>query len=434
MIGKKTYYYFCWHLWTQYNRICRNIKIMLHYHTYHWPGLCFTAWSKWAREIRTDRDRILRKFSMRFGTGDKGPLYYTFSLWITYSKRVKLILQKAKRILKNPHFGKWVAFTDYKKHVRNMNRACVVIQARVRGRNARRLFEDKREAARSLRHFYMIVSAKVLALLRRNKVTRQEFAVWWKVEAEERATTRNESERVRLGRLTTTVQTSEKSANTALTKHLRKTVDGSIQMQVLMEDMLKDKHRPDKDTVKRLSPDQLKELSRQELLTRCGKLARLQAAHNYNVRSPVYLQCPHTRCRGIFTTELQYFRHFWVARDLHAVNSPSPVPVIPQEEPEDIPFDSADNIKFSLNRLPIMGRLHIMLAHAKGAELLKDFITTILPNNLPPLPMGETIAKTKNFWSSIYDNKASQGANDPPPIVQAYWPATALSLAYCVDA
>ena len=65
-IGKRTYYFYCWAAWTDYNYRVKRIAALLHFHKYNWLHQTFEGWRTFVELTTREKKETLASFRKRF--------------------------------------------------------------------------------------------------------------------------------------------------------------------------------------------------------------------------------------------------------------------------------------------------------------------------------------------------------------------------------
>ena len=335
--GKRSYYQFFWRLWREYTAIVKNIRLALYFRRYEWSLKCLSSWMKYVHDARDARAEKKKKLARKYGAN--APIYFTFTRWKGYWKRIKSFQLKVRNLLSQPYYRMWIQYVAFQKHLKVLCKAATKLQTFFRTIKHKKIFQKVKKSQRMLRRCAEMVFAKNRCEAIRKVIVADEFVTWRPVEVERRNEVGNESERQRLNRRAAYVQQREKIAVAELKKHL-KSADGNLQLNDMIYEL---QSGPRAKEISSLNKENKLEAAADELIKRCIAITRQVNNHDYDAKNPSFITCADPTCHCTLTTEDQYRNHV-----------------------ANLPYHQERNHHYSA--------FHLMLKHRRGVELVRAYL------------------------------------------------------------
>lgn len=285
-IGKRTYYFFCWAAWTDYNRRVKRIAYLLHFHRYNWPHQCWDAWVKYIEVTTKEKKATLSEFRRKFDTR-----MFCLHRWQKYrdrSLRLKCMLRNMYYI---PQFQMWVQAVQAIKRERELGYVVTPVQAWFRMRSQWMYFQKLQEKKWVFLRLGHMLRGRAKVTRTRNKHISDTMETWGPDELERRRLENLEIERRRQIR---EHQLAEEKALTSvreLQKHF-KSWQGKVQVR---EEAAGTGVKKDKAAY--------------ELLKRCYLINYEQTKHEYRIKKGPHVVCADPLCHKIFASDDAYVEH-----------------------------------------------------------------------------------------------------------------------------
>ena len=284
--GKRSYYAFCWGRWLSYNRMIRMCKEAIAFALQSpYYRMCFESWRTLHRQTKERNQETLRLNLIKMMNAG---MFKCFGVWKGIVQDKKRRILTLRRKFKNPHFEKWIRFTEYSRGYRRMEGAAVVLQ------KYHRMFRALRAYRIWLRGKQVFRSLCVLKQ-KRAAYTEQHIGAWLPSAAENKHAAAAQAEKKRLLAKHIRLAKAEAEASARMLKFLD-TKDGKRQLKRLGATVVKT-HYADPVLLEQLGGrSDVLHLARISLLRRCIQVSREREAHDFDAKNPAPLRCPDPAC------------------------------------------------------------------------------------------------------------------------------------------
>ena len=152
-IGFRTYLFWCWAQWKDYNFRVKAIKHQIYWKKWEWARMTWASWSSWSMAEVARKNRIKQKFII-------GMKYKYVQLairaWYADTQKVKALKRRLRRTFQLPEFGTWCRFTEWRREIKRLNRSAAKIQSIARRNKWMKIWKMKKLALKKFREFLFI--------------------------------------------------------------------------------------------------------------------------------------------------------------------------------------------------------------------------------------------------------------------------------------
>jgi hypothetical protein len=423
-------FFYCWGKWREYLDMLKQMRDIIVYMLVTHDKKCFSAWKAYVLLCKQEKEGILRRFIMRMKNAELASVYL---MWVHWARKRKHTKKFLRRLFICPQFELWLDYVNMEKLRRRLSSAATVIQALGRRIIHRRWYLYVRTCIKRIEHFTYMVLAMRLTRLKREEYFETGFCKWAPTETIKLHEKSTENERRRSVRQQQVVQEAEFKAVKELKKHLR-THSGLIQIAELCVDIKQGLYSTMYDSIhgdRTLSPaDMLKQLATKELMRKCKHMSRCLERHEFNVRSPPFIKCADPKCAAVFTAVDQYHMHVsrsnlhlersllpnWFLRSLGSSDSVTngihgikgnprrasgrAASVSAPSSSDAFSRQNSAASELQINNLQLFSHVHIILRHAEGCQLLRQYIVRVHGEGVTGQP---ALANCFDLWQALQE-------------------------------
>lgn len=292
--GKRTYYFYCWARWRQYNQLVKAIAARLELMRIRWVRMCFANWKGLANAKGAKKRQILATFRRRFDT--RAACLQRMVQFRDKSRRIKLWLRTTWNL---PQWIVWKEYVASHKRLKALSRVIVPVQAFVRMVQRRRFFQRLKAVRPVFMKFLFMLHCKTATHKAREEAILVKFVTWGPEETARRAAVKTENERRRQLREQQVAEDRAAGALAELKEHLR-SGNGRTQLRILT-DLYRRTHK--------LSGNKARVAAESELLGRCFSCNLDLQIFEYRTTHPPFIVCADPTCKLAFASGEEYIRH-----------------------------------------------------------------------------------------------------------------------------
>ena len=286
-IGKRTYYFFCWAAWTDYNYRVKRIAALLHFHKYNWSHKTFDGWREYVRVTTREKKAALARFRRRFDI--RMHFFSRMDMYRQKSLRLKCMLRNMYYI---PQFQMWRSAVAAWKRERELGEVVTPVQSWFRMRSQYLYFQLLQEKKWVFLKLGLLLKGKAKVSKVRRAYIADAMQEWGPDELARRATEKVEIERRRQIRENQLAQEKALSAVSSLQRHFKNWA-GKLQLREMMVT----------EGIKR------KDKMEYEVLKRCFIINYEQSKHEYRIKKGPHIICADPLCHRIFSSDEEYLAH-----------------------------------------------------------------------------------------------------------------------------
>ena len=303
--GKRTYYFFVWDRWLNYNYTVKTIAKKLHFHKYNWPRKCFHSWKIYVDEITADKRAIFKRFQKRFDV--RMNVFHRILIYALRSKKLKCVLRNMYYI---PQYQMWVEYTKNSIRRKELGSVVTPVQAMFRKRLEMKHFAKMMKYKPIMLKFHHLIKARVEIKKQRNKLIDNSMIEWEPTELLRRASLKIESERRRQLREMQLADEKASNAINELQKHFKSwNTNGRLQIkEESWESYNHFVHNHDSGTSHIIEPMDKKEIE-YNLLKRCYLINYELQKFEYRIKKGPHIVCADPLCNKFFSSDELYLEH-----------------------------------------------------------------------------------------------------------------------------
>lgn len=292
--GKRTYYFYCWARWQQYNKLVKAIAARLELMRTRWARMCFANWKGFAFAKGEKKRQILATFRRRFDT--RSACLLRMALFRDKSRRIKLWLRTTWNL---PQWIVWKEYVVSQKRLKALSRVIVPVQAFIRMVQRRRFFLRLKAVRPVFLKFVFMLHCKTATRKAREEAVLVKFVTWGPEETARRAAVKTENERRRQLREQQVAEDRAAGALAELKKHLR---SGNGRTQLRIQTVLYRRTH-------KLSGAKATVAAESELLGKCFSCNVDLQVFEYRTTNPPFIVCADPTCKLTFASGEEYMRH-----------------------------------------------------------------------------------------------------------------------------